>query len=102
MFRAFRRLYPEAGEFVLGIRRPKFGEAALSAMFGRIESGFFIDLAMPALIEKGMPPTTVHDALKVAASEQDEALKTMNKLKGDYFGFMPHIKPSLPPKICVN
>jgi hypothetical protein len=33
--------------------------------------------------------------LKVAASEQVEALKIMNKLAGDYFGFMPHIKPSL-------
>jgi hypothetical protein len=102
LFRAFRRLYPEAGEFVLGIRRLEFGEAALSAMFGRIEARFFIDLAMPALIEKGMPPTTAHDALKVAESEQVEALNIMNKLAGDYFGFMPRIKPSLPPKICVN
>jgi hypothetical protein len=102
MFKALCRLYPEAGEYLRSVRGMKFGAAFLSARFSRIEAGFFIDLVTPALVKNGMPPSNVHDAVKVAESEQEESLKIMNQLAIDYFGFLPRIKPTPPPTICIN
>jgi hypothetical protein len=102
VFKASARLYPEAAEYLRSVRGMEFGAAFLSARFSRIEARFFIDLVTPALVKNGMPPSNVHDAVKVAESEQEESLKTMNRLAVDYFGFLPRIKPTPPPTICIN
>lgn len=85
----FKNIYPEIYKIIETTKTKNHQDFAINLQ--KLESKIFIDKICKELVDVGIIPFTVHDALIVQKSEQEEALKIMTKVLTEHLGDTPKI-----------
>lgn len=85
----FKRVYPKIYNIIENIKKKNYKEFAIELQ--KLESKIFIDKICKELVNVGIIPFTVHDALIVNKDEQEQTLNIMNMVFIEYLGDSPII-----------
>lgn len=85
----FKKDYPEIYKIIETSKVTNYQDFAIKLQ--KLESKIFIDKICKELVDVGIIPFTVHDALIVQKSEQQEALNIMTKVLTEHLGDTPKI-----------
>lgn len=85
----FKKDYPEIFKIIETSKVINYQDFAIKLQ--KLESKIFIDKICKELVDVGIIPFTVHDALIVQKSKQEEALKIMTKVLTEHLGDTPKI-----------
>ena len=85
----FKKAYPEIYKIIESIKSSDYKNFAISLQ--KLESEIFIDKICKELVDKGIIPYTVHDALIVDKKDKDRTLKIMEEVFLENLGDIPKI-----------
>ena len=89
----FYEAYPVIAKIVKLLKsKNDKSNATLSVLLLNIESRIIIDTAAKELVEAGIVPHTIHDAIVVEREHQQKAIEILSSVYNRFFGTVPRLK----------
>jgi len=89
----FRKQFPTIYKLIAALKLNKKEYSKLAIAMQNLEVEIFIDVIAKRLVEKGIVPITVHDAVIVKKQQYESTMEVINGVFMDYFGEIPSFDP---------